>query len=178
MPPRSEWDCQALTTSSLRPTILLTPASVLDPKLIVPITRYGLPWLGNYIYWCAPSSRTYVSIRYYGSILPASWKTIQDRLKGAFDRTQVKIQTGGDRIILGGFFVWGDEPDTKGIYIRTLNADNHQQTWGVLGAAISALQDFCLTLDNLGIVPRNLEFRIYDGDTQVGTGDLASARVP
>lgn len=156
----------------------LTTPSFLEPNLVVPITQFArLPWLGAPVYWCAPSSRTYISLHYYGGILPVSWNAIQDCLERAFDRTQAKIKTGGDRLILGGFFFWGDEPDTKGVYLHTQNVYNHQQTWGVLGVAISALQDFSRTADGVGIPPRNVGFRITDGVHTVGTGDLASARV-
>lgn len=48
------------------------------------------------------------------------------------------------------------------------NANNHQLTWGVMGAALTALYDEMerLVIGSVGL------FTIVDGDTEVGTGTI------
>ena len=50
--------------------------------------------------------------------------------------------------------------------LTVANANNHQTTWGVLGAACSALADF---ISQRGAFS-SLTFQIYDGANQVATG--------
>ena len=59
-----------------------------------------------------------------------------------------------------------------GLAIHVWNANNHQVSWGVLGAALEALWDFMGSGGRWGEV----EFRILDGGVEVGVGVLGVAK--
>lgn len=71
----------------------------------------------------------------------------------------------GDGLIPGGVFKWAGEHGTG---LTMTNANNHQLTWGVMGAALTALYDEMerLVIGSVGL------FTIVDGDTEVGTGTI------
>ena len=50
------------------------------------------------------------------------------------------------------------------------DANNHQLTWGVLGAALSAVKDFMNSNGEWGTVT----FDIFDGDNQTGQGSISA----
>ena len=52
--------------------------------------------------------------------------------------------------------------------VDTVNANNHQQTWGVLGAAIAALASYMQEGVEAG--PGSAYFVIFDGENEVGVG--------
>lgn len=58
--------------------------------------------------------------------------------------------------------------DPTGLVLNVANANNHQTTWGVLGAALSALKDF--VAESGGFT--SATFEIFDGVNQVATGTL------
>ena len=58
----------------------------------------------------------------------------------------------------------GGDDDVE-LYMR--NANNHQQTWGVVGAAIGALQDY-MNQNGFG----QATFNVFDGGTEVGVGKI------
>ena len=72
----------------------------------------------------------------------------------------------------------GDQPIPNGGFVAsgydlvlwTRNANNHQQTYGVLGAALNALNNYMFT-EQIG----TCTFSIYDGENMVGTGGLGIA---
>ena len=74
------------------------------------------------------------------------------------------ISFHGDSVIADGFFSWQGE---HGVMLETFNTDNHQQTWGVLGAALYALWDF---MQKIGTEAGACYFTIIDGNHQVGRG--------
>ena len=53
----------------------------------------------------------------------------------------------------------------------TANANNHQQTWGVLAGAIMALASFMDSYGEFGYA----NFQIFDGGNQVGEGSVGPA---
>lgn len=68
----------------------------------------------------------------------------------------------GDGPLSGGHFGWvGD----NGLVLNAWGANNHQTTYGVLGAAIKALSGY---FDAHGY--GRATFLIYDGQNQVGEG--------
>lgn len=54
-----------------------------------------------------------------------------------------------------------------GVGVNAWNADNHQLTWGVLGAALTALLDYMRIFGNGAIT-----FNIFDGTHMVGHGTV------
>ena len=56
----------------------------------------------------------------------------------------------------------------RGLVLKVANSNNHQATWGVLGAALTALQDYMRSQDAWGTA----EFTIFDGKYEVGKGTL------
>lgn len=52
--------------------------------------------------------------------------------------------------------------------LHAWNENNHQMSWGVLGAAIQAVQDCMLNIEEWGTAT----FSIWDGETEVGFGVL------
>ena len=54
-----------------------------------------------------------------------------------------------------------------GMDLNVWNANNHQTTWGLLGAAVAALRE-CMWVNGWGVGT----FGIWDGGTQVGAGEI------
>lgn len=77
------------------------------------------------------------------------------------------IQRGGDGLIPHGFWTL----DEYGLELAFANAGNHQQTWGVVGAALMALLDYFVYRVRVGSV-RAVRFQVWDGRHLVGTGWL------
>ena len=55
----------------------------------------------------------------------------------------------------------------NGVEFHSWNTNNHQQTYGVLGAAVEALRDF---MSERGIV--GASWWVYDAGTEVGAGTI------
>lgn len=49
------------------------------------------------------------------------------------------IRLAGDGVMPGGMAIW---QGYGGAYMKAWNSNNHQTTWGVLGAALGALREF------------------------------------
>lgn len=78
------------------------------------------------------------------------------------------IRQFGDQAIAGGTFLWLGE---NGYQLRVNNANNHQTTYGVLGAAVAALSDY---MSQHGCATGT--FSIHDGLNQVGEGTIGPQR--
>lgn len=59
-----------------------------------------------------------------------------------------------------------------GLALHVWNINNHQVTWGVLGAALVGLQDFM----RAKAVWAEASFYVYDGGVEVGAGVLGVVR--
>ena len=88
-------------------------------------------------------------------------------LRDAIVAVNDHIQNHGDGLIEDGTFHFKE----YGAGWLSFNADNHQQTWGVVGAAIEALAQYMITHAIYGWAT----FRIFDGQNQVGHGSLYAA---
>ncbi|MCJ1305346.1 hypothetical protein MMC08_008160, partial [Hypocenomyce scalaris] len=110
---------------------------------------------------CAPSSRTYLVVT--PTYLIASSSVVQV-LTACYSAVASHILQDGDGVIEGGAFSW---QGNNGITLSTMNTNNHQNTWGVIGAAIIALQDFMQENGYGGAT-----FSIWDGPNMVGRGWL------
>lgn len=78
------------------------------------------------------------------------------------------IQQAGDGVILGGKF----DVLLYGYEVLFENANNHQQTWGVVGEAIAAV--FSYMTHGPG-TPGTCSFQVFDGKTEVGWGQIEQA---
>lgn len=88
------------------------------------------------ILWCAAESRTYIILEI---ITSTSGTAVKGLLETAYNAIMLRLNNIGDGPVSSGYFRIGGE---EGIELQIRNANNHQQTWGVLGAAIGALQDY------------------------------------
>lgn len=78
---------------------------------------------------------------------------------------EASIRQHGDIVIPGGGVKY--ESLSSGISFVTENSNNHQQTYGVLAAAIDALMDY-MSRNYYG----SASFHIYDGVNEVGLGKV------
>lgn len=115
--------------------------------------------------WCGFGSRTYISVDYISDIHDQSWNGVDDFLDSIGAVVKELIRTRGDIVIPGGMATY----QAPGMTMISKNANNHQQTWGVLGAAISALSEYMLAQKGRGYSPSSVAFLIYDGPNQVGS---------
>ena len=109
---------------------------------------------------CAPNSKTYVMFK---AVTPVAGMIIHELLDEAYDTIQGTMDLMGDRLIPG----WGMDWTAADFSFRVSNANNHQITMGVLGAAIDALRDYVFKEGG-----GTLAFDIWDGDNQVGVGSI------
>ena len=59
---------------------------------------------------------------------------------------------------------------SSGTVLKIANANNHQTTWGVLGAAMSALSNFVKEHGGFD----QADFVIYDGENEVAIGTITT----
>ena len=86
-------------------------------------------------------------------------------LNDAYNLITDHISNAGDGVISGGAF----NLEVNGIGMSTINTNNHQQTYGVLAAAVEGLSHyFYNNQDAFGAV----YFYIFDGANEVGQGQL------
>ncbi len=121
------------------------------------------------IIWCAQGSQTYVVVKVGWQIATTNVFTL---LNQAYDLTVSQIQAQGDGLLyplpygqIGSVF---NLFDAYGLTLNVVNANNHQTTWGVLGAACWALRDFVAVRGPFA----TLEFTIFDGVNEVAVGTL------
>lgn len=76
---------------------------------------------------------------------------------------QNRIAAGGDALIPQGVF----EASYQDLNLWTRNANNHQQTYGVLMAALNALNHYMFT-EQIG----SATFLIFDGAVEVAVGAI------
>ncbi|MCJ1301924.1 hypothetical protein MMC08_004725 [Hypocenomyce scalaris] len=117
-----------------------------------PAYAYCVRSLGN---------RTFILIT-FTSLYPAG--PISQMLNTAMEFVTNAVNTSGDRNIPGGFF----QVRYANLLLRVQNANNHQVTYGVLGAALIALGDWMQEQGKWGA----LTFEVWDGDNQVGSGGI------
>ena len=88
-------------------------------------------------------------------------------LTDAYNTVVRQIADVGDGLIRAGFWQFAD----FGVRIVFQNTNNHQLTWGVIGAAMSALLDYTYYMKRTD-VPAAITFRVFDGPNQVGFGSV------
>lgn len=139
------------------------------------------------ILWCAPGSRTYIILEIVAS---TAGTAVQALLETAHTAIMTRIENIGDGPVSSGVFrIGGDE----NIVLYTRNANNHQQTWGVIGAALGALQDY---MNHNGELPNwpvekgrfntnndllgfgQAAFDVFDGENEIATGTIGYESPP
>ena len=86
-------------------------------------------------------------------------------LSDAYSKIVLEMAQVGDEVIPEGVF---DYSGDGGLNVYTINTNNHQQTYGVLGAAIEGLSHWMITKGEYGAA----HFIIFDGENEVGQGTL------
>ncbi|MCJ1305552.1 hypothetical protein MMC08_008366, partial [Hypocenomyce scalaris] len=135
-----------------------------DQRSLAIISRIispSAPWSSV---WCAPNTQTYVVLTTSATVAAS---TIHNLLTGCQNIVENHIATVGDGLLSDGVFDYLS--DATGVSFQAWNANNHQTTWGVLGAALAALVD-CMGINGYGAA----SFTIYDGDNLVGLGRVGS----
>lgn len=88
---------------------------------------------------------------------------------------QQQIRAGGDGRVPKGAFQYG----ISNAQVYAANSNNHQMTLGVLGAALTALAEYCTHLqDTTGVAPGEIHFTVVDGDNEVGRGFFGRESIP
>ena len=88
-------------------------------------------------------------------------RTMLDQAHGDILQT---IQKSQDGVIRDGLF---DATGSNNLFLRVANANNHQTTYGVLGAALEAVHGF---MSSKNRYYGKATFSIFDGTNQVGQG--------
>ena len=91
--------------------------------------------------------------------------TVPFMLTDAYNAVVRHIADFGDGLVTGGVWSYAD----LGIRIAFQNTNNHQQTWGVIGAAMSALLDYTYYMKRIAL-PAAVTFQVFDGGNEVGFG--------
>lgn len=130
-----------------------------------PIRRFASRSAPHGVFWCVPGSQTYVTLT---MIQTLDRNMVWPLLVDAFSRVHTRIQQSGDGLVPSnnGAGLW--QLTRNGIVLSIANANNHQTTWGVLGAALSVIGDYM----NKNHVFGTIFFHIFDGSNQVGQGSI------
>lgn len=115
----------------------------------------------NTVLWCVPHSKTYVIFTMAQAVSKSS---IESALDTAARYVAQYVNQISDAVISKGSmeFYGGN-----GVFFKSWNVNNHQQTWGVLAAAIAALKDY-MSQTYFG----RASFNIFDGRNEVGEGTV------
>lgn len=138
--------------------------------------------------WCAPLSQTTILVTI--QVYIGDHTLVNNFLSSAYNAVLAEIQHYGDGLVQTGAFTFPGAQPVPGsgatahstgagastsaaggqapLELHAWNENNHQMTWGVLGAAIQALQDCMEKIEEWGTA----SFSIWDGDNEVGYGVL------
>lgn len=132
----------------------MTPSSLLDRNLV--------PRRAASIRWCAPGSATYVLFTITQSVDPGS--AVLNLINTAFTTLMQHLQQAGDGVIPQAYF---NMEGANNMELYVANANNHEQTYGVLAAAMWALRNYINRFGSGEVI-----FKIYDGANQVAQGSI------
>lgn len=128
-------------------------------KPVVPISPSLQP--RSNLIWCVPGTQTFLSLHITSTVIPV---TVLPVLNDAYNSVYAHLHSIGDGELPGGRFVFADHM----MVLNVWNSNNHQITWGVLGAALWGLRDFMEEMNVWG----STVFQVFDGLTWVGSGML------
>lgn len=93
-------------------------------------------------------------------------------LQNAAKDIQARLARDGDGLVPSGAYMFDQKTGGYDCQLYCSNSNNHQQTWGVLNAAIGAVWGYMLEKNNIGTVT----FTIHDGGNEVGQGTIEVMR--
>lgn len=171
-PPNQSWNVKSpnpsATQSHRTPLSYRSPFQPRAPPQPLPHTPSDVDLAGDI--WCCLGTDTYINV-VVQTIIPAN--SLNQLLGEAFVAILNQVQESGDRVIPAGVFSWvGPAVDGHvACALHAWNAENHQFTWGVLGAALKALWDYMYTNGKFGAA----DFEVSDGANMVGLGFIGAA---
>lgn len=121
--------------------------------------------------WCHPGGSTYITVALIHGDVPA--QAFKFMLNAAMNRVINHLALYGNGLIPSGVFI---QPDQVGFFeLYLANSNNHQQTWGVVGAALSALSNFMVDNDSFSTsnFKAGVTFTVFDGANEVGQGSVS-----
>ena len=112
--------------------------------------------------WCAPGGQTWIILELTA---PVAANIVMPMILQARAAILLRITQVGDAVFPGGLFSW---LGGNGHVLRTQNSNNHQMTYGVVAAALTAVIDYMQTENAFGVG----SFTIYDGANEVAKGTI------
>ena len=150
-------------------------------KALDPVTVWCAPGTKRYqnVRWivrgvakilCAPGSSTYITVALTaGSVSAMSCISI---LAESLRRITDQLAQYGDSLIPLGVFIQGDRFGNYELYL--VNSNNHQQSWGVVSAALTALRSFLVSLNTINRDWKGgVQITVFDGANEVAQGTIA-----
>ena len=117
--------------------------------------------------WCQMNTKTYVLITGVASAFDAS-QDVHKLLKNAVENLNRRVDRRGDGEIEHGAFEWLGEFRLR---LHANDANDHHLTYGVLSAALQAVDNW---MSSPGNIHQLAHFQIFDGDNQVGHASLTA----
>lgn len=111
--------------------------------------------------WCVANSKTYVVLK-LGRLITG--ESIPATISLAHNVISTHIRQSGDGPVDNGRY---SMIGLGGVAVMAWNANNHQLTWGVLGAALRGVLDYMRIFGN-----GDITFNIFDGAHMVGHGTV------
>ena len=143
-------------------------SSYVDPKDAIPPSNASATCQAEYQYlYCVPGTYTYIFFGTIKSSLRVS-TLYAKALDGAVPYIENHIKTSGDGLIGGFQYLITDDTN---ILIYVEDANRHNLTWGVCGAAIQGLNAWMAGTEN-GY--SDATFQINDGKNWVGNGYIGA----
>lgn len=121
------------------------------------------------IVWCAPVSRTSVVVSGPSALPSRRWR-VRALLQDAYIFVADLVKVQGDSVVAGGAFHF---LGTDKLFVNTWIVNNHQMTWGVLGSALTVLEDFMLHNQLF----TEAAFTIWDGSNQAVEGVVKGGKL-
>ncbi|KAI4130039.1 MAG: hypothetical protein LQ347_003532 [Umbilicaria vellea] len=109
-----------------------------------------------------PGTETYIILRVAGGITST---VVESLVATAVASIATRLRVQGDGLLRGGAF---DYLGRNAAALHVVNANNHQTTYGVLVAALSAVQSWMQSNSWM-----SCRFDIYDGPNMVGQGVIS-----
>ncbi|KAL9109332.1 MAG: hypothetical protein Q9187_008180 [Circinaria calcarea] len=116
------------------------------------------------IRWCAPRTNVYITLTVTHRVAAEAIRMVLTESYGVVDEV---IKHMGDGPVSTTGFNWG----AGSAMLQVWDTNNQRTTWGVLAAALAALQDFMLVQGNwVGVT-----FTVFHGPVEVGKGVIVAS---
>lgn len=111
--------------------------------------------------WCVQNSKTYIVIE-LGRLVAG--ESVPSTISIAYNVIKSHVSASGDGPVHNGRY---SMVGFGGVAVNAWNANNHQLSWGVLSAALTAVLDYMRIFGNGATT-----FNIFDGSNMVGQGTV------